>query len=93
MEEYSIVIEKNAQKELQAHYRSGNKGTIRTIEKIFQELADHPKKGTGQPEALKFYLSGYWSRRINKKDRLIYRINEDIITVVAVAAIGHYSDK
>lgn len=93
MEKYSIVIEKNAQKELQAHYRSGNKGTIRTIEKIFQELAVHPQKGTGKPEALKFDLSGYWSRRINKKDRLIYRINEDIITVVVVAAIGHYSDR
>ncbi|WP_323670358.1 Txe/YoeB family addiction module toxin [Psychroflexus montanilacus] len=47
----------------------------------------------GKPEQLKHNLSGYWSRRINKKDRLIYQVVEDIVTVYIISAIGHYDDK
>lgn len=93
MGKYSIVVEKATQKELQAHYKSGDKASIKRIEIIFEELSEHPQTGTGKPEQLKFGLSGYWSRQINKKDRLIYQINENIITVFVISAVGHYSDK
>jgi toxin YoeB len=53
----------------------------------------HPETGTGKPEKLKFELTGYWSRRINKKDRLIYSIEHHIVTVTVVSAVGHYGDK
>ncbi|WP_406825367.1 type II toxin-antitoxin system YoeB family toxin [Pedobacter sp. KACC 23697] len=36
---------------------------------------------------------GYWSQQINKKDRLVYRIDEEIITVFVISAKGHYGDK
>jgi len=62
------------------------------VEQIISELYDHPEIGTGKPERLKFDLTGYWSRRINRKDRLIYFIKNDIITVTVVAALGHYED-
>lgn len=52
-----------------------------------------PFKGIGSPEALKHELSGYWSRQINKKDRLIYRVDDNIVTVYIVSALGHYDDK
>ncbi|MDR3694285.1 type II toxin-antitoxin system YoeB family toxin [Mucilaginibacter sp.] len=42
---------------------------------------------------MKFDLSGFWSRQINKKDRLIYTIEDNIVTVTIVSAKGHYSDK
>ncbi|HTI59221.1 type II toxin-antitoxin system YoeB family toxin [Mucilaginibacter sp.] len=42
---------------------------------------------------MKFELSGYWSRRINKKDRLVYFIEHQVVTVTVVSAIGHYGDK
>ncbi|RYX86971.1 Txe/YoeB family addiction module toxin [bacterium] len=93
MGKYSIVVEKAAQKELQSHHKSGDKASIKKIDKIFEELAEHPQTGTGQPEQLKFGLVGYWSRQINKKDRLIYRIEDKVITVFVVSAIGHYGDK
>ncbi len=93
MGKYSIVVEKAAQKELQALYKSGNKASIKRIEKIFDELSKHPQTGTGKPEQLKFGLSGYWSRQINKKDRLVYRIDVEVITVFVVSAVGHYGDK
>jgi len=93
MGKYTLEISSKARKELQGYYRSGNKSTIRKIEQIFLELSNNPYEGTGNPEALKYELAGYWSRRINKKDRIIYRILKDRVIVLIVSAIGHYGDK
>ncbi|PUU67560.1 type II toxin-antitoxin system mRNA interferase toxin, RelE/StbE family, partial [Flavobacterium sp. WLB] len=41
----------------------------------------------------KHQFSGFWSREINKKDRLIYSVEEEILTVVVISAMGHYSNK
>ena len=93
MGKYTLEISSKARKELQEHYRSGNKSVIRKIEQIFLELSNNPYEGTGNPEALKYQLAGYWSRRINKKDRIIYRAYEERVIVLIVSAIGHYGDK
>jgi len=93
MGKYSIAVEKSAQKELQDLYKSGDKASIKKVKQIFDELEEHPQTGTGQPEQLKYSLSGYWSRRINQKDRLIYRIDEAIVTVFVIAASSHYGEK
>ena len=93
MGKYSIELSKQARKELQAHYKSGNKATIKRIEVIFSELEEHPFTGSGKPEQLKYELSGYWSRELNKKDRLVYRVLDDLVSVFVVSAIGHYGDK
>ena len=93
MGKYSIAIEKLAQKELNALYKSGDTASIKKIKQIFDELEEHPQTGIGQPEQLKHNLSGYWSRRINQKDRLIYRIDETIVTVFVISASSHYGEK
>lgn len=82
-----------AQKDLKKHFKSGNKPTIKKIETILRELEIHPYTGEGQPEELKYNLRGYWSRRINSKDRLIYTVNESTVFVEVLSAMGHYSDK
>jgi toxin YoeB len=69
MAKYSVEVQKVAQKHLEIHYKSGDKGSIKRINQIFEELSEHPETGIGQPEKLKFGLSGFWSRQINKKDR------------------------
>ncbi len=91
MGKYSVEVEKKAKEELLAHKKAGNKVTIHKIEKIIVELSDTPYNGTGSPEALKHELSGYWSRRINVKDRLLYRVEGK--RVIIVSAYGHYNDK
>ena len=93
MGKYSIEISSRARKELQLHYKSGNKADISKIEQIFLELAETPYEGTGNPEPLKYHLTGYWSRRINRKVRIIYRVFEERVLVLVVSAIGHYGDK
>ena len=50
-----------------------------------------PFEGEGKPEALSGDLAGMWSRRINEKDRLVYRVEQEIVTILQCR--GHYSDK
>ncbi|MEP6262226.1 MAG: Txe/YoeB family addiction module toxin [Gillisia sp.] len=90
MGKYIIELSPVATKELIAHKKSGNKSSISKLEKIFKELSTTPYSGTGKPEALKHDLTGFWSRRINLKDRLIYKVSEQEVKVLVVSAIGHY---
>jgi toxin YoeB len=93
MGKFEVILSDRAKKDLLAIERSGDKASIKKVEAIIAELYIHPETGIGKPERLKFELAGYWSRRINKKDRLVYLIENKIITVTIVSAIGHYSDK
>lgn len=93
MGKYFVEFEAIARKDLKSHYKTGNKSTIKKIEKILLELTENPFSGEGHPEELKYDFKGYWSRRINQKDRIIYRVEAEIVTVFVVSALGHYSDK
>ena len=61
--------------------------------KLLEELQEHPYTGTGQPEAMRYGYSGYYSRRISKKHRLIYRVDDVKIEVLVISTSGHYEDK
>lgn len=54
---------------------------------------EHSLTGTGQPEKLKHDLAGLYSSRINKKHRLVYSINEKVVTVHILSAWSHYGNK
>ncbi|WP_075556294.1 Txe/YoeB family addiction module toxin [Parabacteroides timonensis] len=90
---YIIVFEPKAIQDIAELKKSGNKTVITKIERLLLELKEHPTTGTGQVEALKGNLSGFWSRRIDKFNRLIYTIEEEKITVTVVSAKNHYGDK
>ncbi len=51
-------------------------------------LRGDPTTGTGKPEALRHNLSGFWSRRLSPKDRVIYKYGDDYIYIFAIG--GHY---
>lgn len=80
-------------KDLQKHKKDGNQATIKKINTIIKDLETTPYIGVGKPEALKSNLLGFWSRRINLKDRIIYSVDDNIVTVTVITALGHYSDK
>jgi toxin YoeB len=90
---YTLVLAKEAQKQLLLWNKSGDKKSIQKILTLFTELEFHPATGTGQVEQLKGNLAGLWSRRINKQHRLIYSIHEEIVTVEVVSVRGHYGQK
>ncbi len=93
MGRYTLAFSDNAKKELQQHYKSGNKVTINRIERIMEELAKHPLVGFASPEPLKGNLSGFWSRQINKKDRIVYSVNDETVIVYVISTKGHYADR
>lgn len=61
--------------------------------KLLNEIAVHPKTGTGHPEPLKGKPENRWSRQITKKHRLVYRIFEEEVHVYILSSYGHYDDK
>ncbi len=53
------------------------------IVRLIQDIQRTPFSGLGRPEALRHELQGYWSRRINKEHRLVYKITPEAIIIVA----------
>lgn len=90
---YKLELTLNAEKDIKYLKKSGDKVTLRKLNKLFEELTEHPRTGTWQPKEPKYNYSGCWSRKINKKDRLVYRIEDEIVTVVILQTLGHYRDK
>ena len=60
-----------------------NKQVFIRLKKLIVETAKTPFDGTGKPEALKYEYAGCWSRRITLEHRLVYRIQEDCIEIIA----------
>ena len=87
---YSLVLTPQAQKHLEEWGKSGQKKTLEKIARLLEELTLHPTTGTGQVEQLKGNLSGFWSRRINKSDRIIYSIEDEKVIVTVISMKGHY---
>ncbi len=61
-----------------------NKANPKIREKINSLVADierHPHTGLGKPEPLKGDLSGYWSRRITKEHRLVYKVEKNVLSI------------
>lgn len=90
---YFIELTNQAVEDINKHKKSGDKKILIKIDKLLNELREHPFSGTGKPEKLKHYEVPTWSRRISDKHRLIYRIEEEKITVLVLSFWGHYDDK
>lgn len=59
--------------------------------KILKEMQrEDPAKGLGKPEQLKHNLSGFWSRRLSQKDRVVYKFDDKCIYIFAIG--GHYNN-
>lgn len=88
MIEYKIRFSAQTIEDIKEHKKSGNKAILNKISLLLEELTLHPFSGTGKPEFLKHQLTGLCSRRISKEHRLIYRVEEHIVTILS--AKGHY---
>ncbi len=69
-----------------------DKRTIKKINALIKDVLREPFLGIGHPEPLKENLSGYWSREIDEKNRLIYRVQGGGVIEI-IQCRGHYSDK
>lgn len=89
---YEVILYEQAQIDLAKLAKSEPKA-FEKAQRFIEELKEHPKTGTGKPEALKGNRNGQWSREITKKHRLIYEIHETKVLVLVLTAYGHYNDK
>ncbi|MCC8037897.1 MAG: Txe/YoeB family addiction module toxin [Bacteroidales bacterium] len=90
---YKIDYTHAAKVDLASLKRSNPIG-FRKARKLLEELMEHPRMGTGHPERLKYFGdTETWSRTINDKDRLVYEIHDEVVTVLVLSALGHYGDK
>jgi len=89
---YAIVYSPDAKKDL-AKLKRDEPASFKKAVKLLDEIAIHPKTGTGHPEPLKGKPENRWSRQITKKHRLVYRILETEILVEVLSSFGHYDDK
>ena len=65
-----------------AYWTLHSKKITQRIESLIEDVRQHPFSGIGRPEPLRFQWSGYWSRRINKEHRLIYKVHADCVYIV-----------
>lgn len=68
-----------------------NKAILKRINQLVKDIRRDPFVGVGKPEPLKGNLTGFWSRRIDKENRIVYAVEED--TVLIISCKGHYNDQ
>ncbi len=83
----------NEAKESITRLKRSDTPSFKKVSKLLIEIMNHPRTGTGHPESLAGSGDITYSRHINKKDRLVYDIYDDIVTVLVITAQGHYKDK
>ena len=71
-------------------WQAQDRKTLKRINELLRDIEREPFGGKGKPEPLKHERQGYWSRRINDIDRLVYRINNGQIEIASCKS--HYDD-
>lgn len=72
------------------YWQGQDKKVLKRINQLLQDIERNRYVGIGKPEALRGNLSGFWSRRIDEVNRLVYRFSGEFIEVIQCK--GHYDD-
>ncbi|WP_031525830.1 Txe/YoeB family addiction module toxin [Dyadobacter crusticola] len=83
-----LSFSNKAQEDLQYWKKTGNVSIQKKIEELLRSILETPFHGIGKPEALKYELTGSWSRRINREHRIIYQVTDEFIKIESLR--GHY---
>jgi toxin YoeB len=65
------------------YWQGQDKKTLKRINKLITDTKRSPFEGFGKPEPLKENLSGFWSRRVDESNRLVYAVNDSHITIIS----------
>jgi toxin YoeB len=85
-----IIYSLKALEDISYWKKQGNKAVQEKISELIDDIIKHPFTGIGKPEALKYQLSGSWSRRITRTHRLVYSVNKESNCIEIETARGHY---
>lgn len=70
------------------YWQTQDRKTLKRINLLITDIQRNPFDGIGKPEPLKANLSGWWSRRIDEQNRIVYFVENDIVHIVACK--NHY---
>jgi toxin YoeB len=65
------------------YWQSQDRKTLKRINRLINDTRRDPFKGIGKPEPLRENLSGFWSRRIDETNRLVYVVNDEYLMIIA----------
>lgn len=74
------------------YWQTQDRKTLKRINRILEDIDRNGFDGIGNPEPLGYGLTGFWSRRIDSENRIVYRINDDMTEVEIIQCKGHYTD-
>ena len=72
------------------YWQTQDKKTLKRINLLIQDIDRNGYEGIGEPEPLKYELTGWWSRRIDSKNRIVYRIQDGKMEIAQCGS--HYRD-
>ena len=65
------------------YWQGQDRKTIKRVNKLISDAKRSPFEGIGKPEPLKENLSGFWSRRIDETNRLVYAVTDTHLTIIS----------
>ena len=72
------------------YWQTQDRKTLKRINLLIKDISRSPFEGLGKPEPLKGTLTGFWSRRIDEENRLVYVVEEKVI--ILISCRGHYDN-
>ena len=72
------------------YWQTQDKKTLKRVNMLIKDIERDPFSGIGKPEPLKGDLSGFWSRRIDDANRVVYRVKDGALEIASCK--GHYDD-
>lgn len=72
-------------------WQTQDKKTLKKINKLIMDIQRNPFEGIGHPEPLSQNFSGWWSRHIDEKNRIVYKFIQN--NIIILSCKGHYNDK
>ncbi|WP_288545347.1 Txe/YoeB family addiction module toxin [uncultured Clostridium sp.] len=72
------------------YWQVQDKKNLKRINQLIKEICRTPFEGLGKPEPLKGNLTGFWSRRIDEKHRIVYAVEENAVLIISCR--GHYEN-
>lgn len=88
---YQINFTKEAQKQLKKIIK--NKAQLQRFRQIIESITQDPYSKSFKFEPLKYDFRGFYSKRLTKGDRIVYTVQENVVTVTVISVLGHYEDK
>jgi toxin YoeB len=85
---YTLQLDKSAQKQLDKLEK--NKKLLAKILIILDEIIEDPYSKAHKFERLKYNLSGFCSKRIDQKNRIVYQVIDEQVLVFVISIVGHY---